>query len=484
MLAAAGLGAALLAGGGARHELGGDLGLVPEAAFGVRLAGGLYAARTLRDADGVPDVAYLTADVPLTVRADARSADGVARITVLVDGDPAGARRSRCPRERCPPRFVARLTPRMARRAAGAHLVEVRVTGPGSRPATQRRRFTVRVGRAGPAPAEIEAATTPHGGPIRLDRPERGVDRLVAAAARREPLAALLGPSRLHLRERGRGARTVTVLADVVPARRNVSVTLPQPGDEGPARMRASTLRDVIVDVDRRRRTVVAVQPGPASTVTAWTPAVEPPSESPDDAPSVAFSAARPPRLRTLSDRGPAFFTEDGDPTLRPDGRDWPVSIVFTGRATVPKVKAALRTVGLVRRGHTRYLGYRLPGSGLLRFDGDRGLKATCDAAATDVHIRVYAPSATDRFADPELGSVVLGTVHLDHVDGCGTGPSLFGFSERAEARVATLVARRLGWKVARDALAVGNAEPLRRDAADPGHVWLADGAATQITVP
>lgn len=114
----------------------------------------------------------------------------------------------------------------------------------------------------------------------------------------------------------------------------------------------------------------------------------------------------------------------------------------------------------------------------MLRFDGDTGLKTRCGADATDLHMRLYAPPAADRFVDVELGSFVLATVHLDHVDGCGAGPPLFGFSERAERALASLVAERLRWKVRMDALALGNAEPLRRDPADPRHVWLANGAA------
>jgi hypothetical protein len=207
-------------------------------------------------------------------------------------------------------------------------------------------------------------------------------------------------------------------------------------------------------------------------------------AESEDARTSSTFTPLHPPRLRQLSLTGPEFFAEDGDPTLRRDSRDWPVSLVFAGAATVPKVKTALRSLGLVRRGHSRSLGYRLHDSDLLRFDGDRGLKSPCDANATDLHVRLYAPTATDRFVDPVFGSVVLGTAHLDHVDGCGVGPSLYGFSERAEGRLAQLFATGLKWQVRADALAVGNAEPLRRDAVNPGHVWLADGAATVVTVP
>lgn len=188
-------------------------------------------------------------------------------------------------------------------------------------------------------------------------------------------------------------------------------------------------------------------------------------------------------RLVRLSDRGPAFLAYDGSADMRSERRDWPVSLIFTGRATVGRVKAGLRRVGLRRLGESRYLAYRLPGASP-RIDGDRGLKSGCDANGTDLHARVYAPTASDRFEDPEVGSFVVATVHLDRADGCSTPPRVFGFSEVAEGRLAGLLARRLGWKVMADRLPLGNAEPYRRDVADGAHVWWADGRATVVVVP
>jgi hypothetical protein len=188
------------------------------------------------------------------------------------------------------------------------------------------------------------------------------------------------------------------------------------------------------------------------------------------------------PHLLRLSNGGPAFLDYDGEPTLETSGRDWPVSLIFAGNASISKVKSALRSVGLTRSGLTNYLAYRV-GSGSLRFDADRGLKTPCDANGTDVHVRLYAPTATDRFVDPEFGSVVVGTAHLDHADGCSAPPTVFSSSEIAERRVAALLGRR-GWRVEVDRLSLGNAEPYRRDTSDPGHVWWSDGRATLITVP
>lgn len=472
---------------GGRH-LAREIGLSDDPQFSVALSGGLFDARTLHDSDdGAADVAYLTGDASLTARVRARDAPGTQRVQLLVDGRPLATTRARCPGGDCPGVVVARFDPAVARRGPGSHRVELRAAPSAGAKAGRVAAFDVRVGAPPAAPAEIEPPSGAAAVAAQPDPAGARVARALGAAARTAPLQGLLGRSRLVAREHGRGAGVVTVLADVRPARRNVTEVLPQLGDDGPVLMRAAVLRDLLVDVDLRRGRAVAIEPGPGSAVTRWArvgAGGRRSAVSEDEAPSAAFTATQPPRLRRLSDAGFAFFAEDGDPSLRPDGRDWPVSVVFAGAASVAKVKAGLRKIGLTRRGHSRSLGYRLPGSSLLRFDGDRGLKGPCDADATDLHVRVYAPTATDRFSDPDFGDVVLATVHLDHVDGCGTGPSLFGFSERAERRLAALIAARLHWKVHVDGLAVGNAEPLRRDAADPGHIWLADGEATVVTVP
>jgi hypothetical protein len=198
--------------------------------------------------------------------------------------------------------------------------------------------------------------------------------------------------------------------------------------------------------------------------------------------PTAGDLAVRPPQFIRLSEGGPAFLDYDGDASFDPAHRDWPVSLVFTGNASIATVKRALRAAGLTRRGNTHYLGYRV-GAASPRFDGDRGLKGPCDANGTDLHVRLYAPTATDRFVDPEFGSVVVGTTHLDRADGCSVPPQLFGFSELAERRVAALFARR-GWNVQRDRLLLGNDEPYRRDLEDPSHVWWSNGRATVIAVP
>ena len=87
------------------------------------------------------------------------------------------------------------------------------------------------------------------------------------------------------------------------------------------------------------------------------------------------------------------------------------------------------------------------------------------------------------KFADSS-STFVVATVHLDRADGCGVGPRLFGFSQLAERRLGARIAAGLGWRVRADHVALGNAEPLRRDPNNPQHVWLGDGLATTIAVP
>ena len=198
--------------------------------------------------------------------------------------------------------------------------------------------------------------------------------------------------------------------------------------------------------------------------------------------PAIADAPIRQPVFVRLSDAGPAFLTYDGAASFDRRQSDWPISLVFAGNASVGTVKQALRKLGFTRRGHTRYLAYRTEGQSA-RFDGDRGLKTACNRNGTDVHVRLYAPTATDRFQDPEYGSVVVGTTHLDRADGCKVPPQLFGFSEVAERRVGELM-RGLGWRVEPDRLDFGNAEPYRRHISDAAHVWLSNGRATLVTVP
>jgi hypothetical protein len=282
-----------------------------------------------------------------------------------------------------------------------------------------------------------------------------------------------------ELQQAGRRVGATALLALPV-ARQNVRATVPGAASGAGRRVQfmAPVLRDLLVDVDLRRGEIVGVEPGPASRTSAW-------AAAPSPGPAVAASAAAPtaPAFVRLSPHGPRFAPYDGTPSLGRAGRDWPVSLVFTGKATVGKVKQALRAIGFTHLGERRWLAYRGSGS-TVRFDGDRGLKTVTDANSTDVHLRLYAPPGTDHFTDPRFGDVVVATAHLDRGEGSATASRLFGFSEEAERRVADAVARRLGWLVQRDRVSLGNAEPYRRDLAAPDHLWWSNGRATLISVP
>jgi hypothetical protein len=299
--------------------------------------------------------------------------------------------------------------------------------------------------------------------------------RIIRRSQRRGALRAVLGshPPRLvrlgELQDGGRSVGETTLLALPV-ARREVRATVPG----GP--FNARVLRDVLVDVDLRRGAIVDVEPGPASQTSAGA------RPSPPAAMGAA-SAAPAPALVRLSPQGPSFASYDGTPALGTAGRDWPVSLVFAGHATVGKVKRALRTLGFTHQGEPRRLAYEAP-DGSVRYDSDRGVKTACDANGTDVHLRLYAPPQTDHFSDPRFGQFVVATVHFDRGESCGVPPQLFGFSEDAERRVAGVVARRLAWRVQPDRVALGNVEPYRRDLAVPDHLWWSDGRATLISVP
>jgi hypothetical protein len=320
---------------------------------------------------------------------------------------------------------------------------------------------------------------------------------VLADAQRSGPLHDVLGGTRVRVVAAGRlrdGSRVLgaTVLLELPAPRHNVTATVPGyvpvSGRGGPyqpisVRMRAATVRTLLLDIDVRARRVIAIEPGPGSVTTAWTPADTVETRGEDVAAAraaLADSATRAPRLVRASPGGPAFLRYDGNASLDPRQRDWPVSLIFAGHATIANVKQALRGIGFTHVGHRRYLAY---GAAAKTFDSDRGLKTACDAASTDAHVRLYAPPSGS-FSDPRLGSVVVATVHLDRNDGCGVGPRLYGFSEVAEHQVASALQHELGWHVDRNRIALGNAEPLRRDVRDPAHVWLGNGRATVVNVP
>lgn len=492
--AAAGVVAWQLLGGDSARDVRERLDLVETSPFELRMGGPLWRDRTLRDADGARDLAYVTRDAPLEIAVTGHGGRQPRELEVQVDGRVA-ARRRLCRSPTCPADALVRLTPAVSARGLGLHRVTVLARGraPGE---VARSTFEITVGRTPsvregePIAQRAKAPARPSVSAVDRRRTLAVIDREVRSGV----LRAVLGSSGYEVAQVGRLRRGkgpdvgTTVLLSLPADRTGVRAQVPAYVPDARAAsgyrllrltLSAPVLRDLLVDVDLRKRRVIAADPGPRSRTDGAQGSAGPtPVESPADASSAD------PELVRLSDTGPAFMAYDGTAALSRGARDWAVSLIFTGRASVGKVKQALRGLGFQHRGRTSYLPYRVDGGGGLRFDGDGGLKSNCDRQGTDVHLRLYAPSATDRFRDPELGDVVVATAHLDRGDGCGNPPTLFGFSERAEERIASLIARRLHWPVMQDRLALGNPEPYRRDIGDRAHVWWSDGRATLIAVP
>jgi hypothetical protein len=482
-----------LAAGDTVRDVGIRLDLVERSPLELRLGGPLWRDRTLSDSEGARDVEYVVGDAPLEVEIVARDGRRLRDLVVAVDGEVV-ARRRLCRRAPCPAHARVTVTPRVSARGPGRHRLTLRASGTRPRELA-RSTFEVTVGRRLSA-LEAEPVARRAGAPARSSVSASDRRRALAVIERERVwgvLRGVLGSSLYEVSEVGRlrGGRGeelgAAVLLSLPVARTRVRAQVPAYVPDARAtsgfRLRQVTLsapllRDLLVDVDLTRLRVVAAEPGPRSRTDGAQGVAGPtPVESPADAPRAD------PRLVRLSDAGPSFMAYDGTASLHRGARDWAVSLVFTGHAGVGKVKRALRGIGFTHSGRVSYLPYRAPPGGL-RFDGDRGVKTGCDRQGTDLHLRLYAPSATDRFVDPEYGDVVVATAHHDRGDGCGHPPALFGFSESAEQQIAGLVSRRLGWQVRPDHLALGNPEPYRRDIGDGAHVWWSDGRATLIAVP
>jgi hypothetical protein len=485
------------------HDIAVPLGLVDDPPFAVHLSGELWADRTLHDSEGAPDVALVAADEPLRASIRATGRAPIAALELRVNGHVQRRVVPAC----CPHRLTVSFLPRLNSRAPGSRRIEVVVrdaaglkAGAETGAHVSAAGLTLRVVRRLPSVVEAEAATLPPRAPpgAALAAPgRRAALQLFGEARRTGSLRALLGSTPVGVRAAGTlrdGSRIIgaTLFLTLGVPQTNVSALVPAyvpghssagPYEPRPVSMSAGRLSDLLVDLDLTKRRVIAVEPGPSSVTKFWS-ATDPSAKERlgADVDTVSDTAARLPRLVKASNRGPAFLAYDGSLSLNPRERDWAVSLLFAGNATIDNVKDGLRKVGFTRRGGTHYLAYRLPDAGL-RFDSDRGLKTNCDAAGTDVHLRMYAPAGVDHFQDPQFGRMVVATAHLDHADNCGPGTPRFGFSGVAERRVAAAAAR-LGWRVQRDALLLGNTEPYRRDVRDPSHIWLGNGRATVIWVP
>jgi len=130
---------------------------------------------------------------------------------------------------------------------------------------------------------------------------------------------------------------------------------------------------------------------------------------------------------------------------------DWPVDMIFYGRASVSKVYSK---IGWSWSGSNEYMLINT-GSGATWVSAGGRKNTIC----TDTHYRLYAPAA-GYFTDPVLGHYVIATMHLDKNE-CGSSPT-YGWNETAE----TTLAKR--------ATAVWGAHAVQHDA-----TTLPDGTST-----
>jgi len=173
---------------------------------------------------------------------------------------------------------------------------------------------------------------------------------------------------------------------------------------------------------------------------------------------------------------------------------DWPVTIVFTGNATVSKVRSIVKS-WLPSTGSSMYA--RISDSaGVWEWRGDSGRKENTWywvgfrlVARTKVrHIRLYARGA-DRSTNASWGNYVLCTTHFDNNElGQTSGaPKWYGMSEDAAGVVDDWFAAR-GYAVARDSYDLGNLEgdsaTGRLDINSASHIWQCDGRASLIAIP
>jgi hypothetical protein len=296
LLAAGVVGAVVLLSGSGRdtaQDVAGSIGLVDDPPFRLELSGRLWQDRTLRDKDGAPDLAHVTSDEPLVVLVAGKGGARVSDVELRVDGQRQRDVRPPCPAGRCPTSLRLALIPRLGA-ASGDRRIQVVARDPHARRAntdagshTGSVSFTVHRGPSLPLVREGEPVTAT-AAPSARD--ESRVRRLRLRALREVSAArdpGVLEVLRLGFRVRETGELTAagrpfgaTLLLDLTPARRNLSLTLPAyfPLSNGATyrrqavRMRAVVLRDVLVDVDLERDRVVALEPGPQSQTKVWAP--------------------------------------------------------------------------------------------------------------------------------------------------------------------------------------------------------------------
>jgi len=161
-------------------------------------------------------------------------------------------------------------------------------------------------------------------------------------------------------------------------------------------------------------------------------------------------------------------------------GVDWPVTIVFTGNASVSKIKSAYKLRGWVNPFVTTMYGYENDGSGFV-WASDGGVKTI---AVKSAHMRLYAPGG--RMQNSAWGYYVLATTHYDNAELSSPPTQWFGNSEdAATAAVQTAIKAWGPGCVTLNSVPLYNAQ--NGEVVGPTgerHIWQCDGMATIIRVP
>jgi hypothetical protein len=184
--------------------------------------------------------------------------------------------------------------------------------------------------------------------------------------------------------------------------------------------------------------------------------------------------------LTRVQYRGDSFFNYDFN-TAAVDAInvDWPVDIIFWGRASISKV---YRKIGWAWSGSNKYERVN-DGTGAVWISSGGRKNTLC----TDTHFRLYAPSI-GYLKNPVLGHYVIATAHLDKNE-CGSSPT-YGWNETAEANVAARAATVWGTQaVQQDAATMPDGTPtltLFQNAQtgwQGNHYFNNDGSPTLIKV-
>lgn len=166
---------------------------------------------------------------------------------------------------------------------------------------------------------------------------------------------------------------------------------------------------------------------------------------------------------------------------------DWPAEFVFHGNATVGKIHDALCH-------QTKDPWSYCDAGGPMHlfngesFDANSGVKRfreDCQTNSFTAHMRLY------EVKDPsdELGTVVVGTAHLDYEDHAGCSGRIHGYPDIAEAWFLEAMSQIPGWTITKDAWDLGNASDSYVILRDLGgvlvpHEYGHDSKATDVVIP